>query len=463
MQPISPVAREIGGTSPLHEAVVRFGAAQETREQQRSERAADDRDATATIDEAFIDVSDASAPEAPSGARGEAPSPQGARSADGRAKAEGATLGGRGVAEEGLDEQQSQAIAQHAAEQQGKRENVRLDGDRAQRSTREMMGRVGAAGKVESKASTAASSSGTSASSSASAPSGRESAGGGNKAEASAHSAPHSHGAPVSSGGGHPTAGASHAGSPRVGGDVLAAAVGSGLAPTEEVTPGSAQSRDRDDDNAQDVESSREGMSARGDDARKQVARERPLDGQTGFHDGDGGGDDPRRSPGERRRGTGGQPSSSGSGSGESGGSGFRPREQQADPAELSADSEPTSPTEPAGSARADERDARAASPAVSGESEPSVRPREADAAASAAPAAPIDSPSPAASPVADAPADATASAKGNGGDGGDRVVRAPQASAPSPGLGPFGGEEYFFFDDARSGTEPPAEGETNA
>lgn len=373
IKPVTSAGQQSSAAAAMNEAVVRHAAVQESREQRRTERAAEEADSGLPVDQTVIESAseELSTPDGAS-QRPHSGESQTARGASARHEAEAA--GERQASGEGLKEQQEQALAQHASEQHGKRETVRLEGDRQTRSTREMMGRV-------------------------------ESRGGA-----------------------------------RVGGDVMAAAVGSGAATADEVAPGSAQAHDRDDDNAQDVESSREGLEHRHDDAGKRVSRERALDGQAGFHDGDTSQQDSKSGFDGRRSGT---RQRAGEQSDEQSDPQHRPpaREAASEASPSSGGAEAPSPTN-AVPANADVV-ALPAAPALGGEplSPPTVAVERVESTA----ATEVARPAVVATGGVGAPADATSAPREKAPD--SAVIPAPPRSAAASLLGQ--GDEYFFFDDA--------------
>lgn len=379
IKPVTSAGQHASAAAAMNEAVVRHAAVQESREQKRTERVADEADSGLPVDQTVIESASEELSTPDGASQGSRSQTQAAEGSSARHGAEAA--GERRAGGEGLKEQQDQALAQHASEQHGKRETVRHEGERQTRSTREMMGRV-------------------------------ESRGG-----------------------------------PRVGGDVMAAAVGSGAATADEVAPGSAQANDRDDDNAQDVESSREAIEHRHDDNRKRVSHERSLGGQTGFHDGDKSHQDSKSGFDGRRGGT-------GQGAGEPGGE--QSDQQHRPPAQPStSEASPSAATEapPVVDTLPGKADGvRPPAPeGLDGASTPSTATAPAvetpPSTAAGVEATSVEVPAGPAT-VVDAPPAAPERAPDSA------VIAPPRPSSASSLLGM--GDEYFFFDDAR----PQAEGQ---
>jgi hypothetical protein len=425
INPISSATQGTGGAAPMHEAVLRFGATQEMREQQREERVATDEKAEAPVDQALIECADelaegSQAPPTQSGGGAIEHAHGHAKAADENA------IGGQGTGHDGasLEQQQESAIANHAVGEQGKRELVRGDAERVTRSTREMMGRIERAGGAESASRGEARS--ESSESAASAPTSQARSG-----EEAGPSDGGGEAASASGGGGGasaPSPGPSGGAAPRVGGDVIAAAVGSGVAPHEEI---SHAIRDEDDNAAQDADSSQESVNARAEAQGKRVGRDRPLEGGMGdFHEGEGG---ERESEHQRHFGGDRRPPSQG---GQQGGQ----QDGRPAPERRRLELVPRETSLEAAGETAQETDARHAA----GEAAAELAPADVRQAAleqspppqTAMAGEPVDRPSEPQPPTAES---------------------FERTAVLSPGLDTLGGDEYFFFDDVRL-PEPPAQ-----
>lgn len=386
MNPIAPTGATPSQAAALQEAVLRYGGTQEIRDVQRREKAADmpDDDAGVPVDVSDdVDLSDV--PDLPEAGNAAAPS-QGSRAGEsGRAHrhhAEESVSHHAAPGQDGLEQQREQALAQHAAEQHGRQENHRDGAQRLQRSTREMMHLVEGATAVTDDApetAPAASSSAAGASSDVSADSEDfDPSAGGDPAPA-------------------PQSGAGVA--PRVSGEVLAAAVGSGIRSAKEIAPEArVEASDRGDDVDNQIDGSQQATGARTVAQGKKSTSRTHLESHLGFGGQTDGGER------DSTRGQGGYQDSS-----------------QRDP-ERSAVPRTTGEEAETASAPVDHLEQVPAAPV----------PAQSVAAAVDVQPAPIPAAPP---PPAEPP---------------DKVER---VAVLSPGVDLTSSEEYFFFDDARYDT----------
>lgn len=479
MHPISASSSVSSMGAPLNEGVVRFGAAQEGRESQRRDRAADvERQETqANVDRTVISDPEACAPEdggpddaASAPSTGGGGPVQGHRSGPSRESGDGGAMARRSPAEDGSENQREMALAQHAAEQHGKREQGRVEGDRAVRSTREMMGRVesaGGSGEAHENAPKEGSSPAQGGRSSEGAGGARSAHGSGHGGSQGAGEASHGGGgaAPASRGGGAPAPAprSGGGGGPRIGGDVLAAVVAGGLTSIDDVAPGAVDDGDPTDIDAEQVDSSQQALQARLEDHELKTHKSGSLgaglhfggDGERGrsFDESPtrgGGFSDFRRPPGEgaseeapsekEREATGGAGADTPDGRRDERGQEVAggPEERHAEvPVESTSSQEP-GPDHRAVSADRSREEPSEASPAVaSGAPAAEARPA-APAGIDGHPGGAPSHPERASAPTTAPPEPASP----------DRMERA--GAPPSLGIDWMADADYLFFDDAR-------------
>lgn len=484
MQAIPPTRHASSLGAPLNEGVLRFGATQEGRESLRRERSAEVEKEEGMGPQDRSLISDVEISQGTGGEGKDKATSSSSASGEGQVQGHSSTRrrgtddgtpqpGARSPAEDGSQNQREAALAQHAAEQHGKREQGRQEGDRSLRSTRDMMGRVeGARGGGEAhespgggEAHSAPSSSrGGHAGGSASAGSPRGGAGG---AGSASHGGKGSGAVHRGGGGSHVRASSGQA--PRVGGDVIAAVVGSGLTSVEDVAPGSAQADDEKDDEAQQADSSQQATQARLSDQGIKTQKSSGLgsglnfggDGERGRHfdesPGSGRGfQNPNQRPGQ---GTGGETShdeergpANEHAAGGSGGDDRQPPPREATGAGEGAPVDERPSEEPGG-----ERAGSTVPSPVDVKAEPVAERQEESehdglrhevlaGAVTEAPPPVEEAPSPL--PVASSAAPTPPSPDGLG-----------SAASGSLGIDWMADTEYFFFDDARHTAEeaPPA------